>query len=311
MKIILMGSPDFVVPIFDRLADEHEVAAVFTRAPKPVGRKNILTQTPVHIWAEGRGLPVYTSIRDFPPTVRASADCPPSRGGHATPPVDYIIVVAYGVILKQNVLDFATCVNVHYSLLPKYRGAHPVAAAIMNGDTQTGVCLQKMVLELDAGDIFMSEKFPIGENDTTEELRVKASDIAADMLIKFLDAPNDYPPVPQIGEVTFATKAIGEDTVIDWKKTPLEIHNQVRAIGGRTVINGIEVKVLKTRVLRRDDTPTQDFVSGKAANEIYPAPASGGRGEALQIVMVQPAGKKPMAWKDFVNGQRGKIVFSD
>jgi len=261
-----MGTPDFVVPIFDRIASAHEITAVWTRAPKPQGRKNILTKTPVHIWAESRGLPVFTDIKKIEESERP----------------DFIIVAAYGVILKQNVLDFAPCLNVHYSLLPRYRGAHPVAAAIMNGDTESGVCLQKMVPELDAGDILMSEKFPIGENETTEELRIKASGIAGDMLMKFLENPVAYPPMPQVGTPTFATKAIGENTVIDWKKTPLEIHNQIRAIGGRTTINGIDVRILETKV----------------------------EGGELKILRVQPAGKNSMSWKDFINGQRGKCDIS-
>ena len=260
MKIILMGTPDFAIQIFDAVARAHDVAAVFTRAPKPVGRKQILTKSPVHVWAESRGIPVFTNIKEI----------------ENAPRTDYIIVAAYGVILKQNVLNYAPCVNVHYSLLPAYRGANPVAAAIMNGDSETGVCLQKMALELDAGDILMSERFSIGENDTTESLRIKASGIAENMLIRFLESPSAYPPKPQVGTPTYARKEIGDDISIDWKKSAREIHNQVRAIGGRTTINGIDVKILETKV----------------------------KDEKLIIETVQPAGKKPMSWAAFMNGLR-------
>ena len=261
-----MGTPDFVVPIFEKISGAHEIIAVFTRAPKPAGRKNILTKTPVHIWAESRGLPVFTSIKEIESLSRP----------------DYMVVVAYGVILKQNVLDIAPCVNVHYSLLPKYRGAHPVAAAIMNGDAESGVCLQRMALELDTGDIFMCEKFSIGENETTEEIRIKASAIAGNMLMKFLENPDAEPPMPQVGTPSYAKKKIGGDISIDWKKTPLEIHNQIRAIGGRAVINGIDVRIIKTKIENGE----------------------------LRIEVVQPAGKNLMSWKDFMNGQRGKCVIS-
>ena len=262
MKIILMGTPDFVVPIFDAVAAAHDVAAVFTRAPKPVGRKQILTKSPVHVWAEARGIPVFTDIKEIENVARP----------------DFIVVAAYGVILKQSVLDFAPCVNVHYSLLPKYRGANPVAAAIMNGDVESGVCLQKMALELDAGDILAREKFEIGENETTAEIRIKASAIARKMLVGFLENPGAYPPVPQAGEITFAKKELGGDTSIDWKKSPREIHNQIRAIGGRAAVNGIDVKILRTKL----------------------------ENEKLIIETIQPAGKKPMSWAAFMNGQHNK-----
>jgi methionyl-tRNA formyltransferase len=260
-----MGTPSFVAPIFDRIACAHDVVAVFTRAPKPVGRKQEVQKSPVHVWAESRGIPVYTDIKEI----------------EKAPRPDFIIVAAYGVILKQDVLDFAPCLNVHYSLLPKYRGANPVAAAILNGDVESGVCLQKMALELDTGDILMLEKFPIGENETTDEVRVKASAIAAEMLCRFLDDPAAWPPVPQSGEPTFAKKEIGADTSIDWKKSAREIHNQVRAIGGRATVNGIGVQILSTRI----------------------------EGGELKIIRVQPDGKKPMSWADFMNGQRNKCVF--
>jgi len=263
MKIILMGTPDFVVPIFDAVLARHDVAAVFTREPKPVGRKQILTKSPVHIWAEARGISVFTNIKEI----------------ENAPRPDFIVVAAYGVILKQAVLDYAPCANIHYSLLPAYRGANPVAAAILNGDAETGVCLQKMALELDAGDILMSKKFAIGENDTTESLRIKASAIARDMLVEFLENPAAYPPRPQVGTPSFARKELGDNVDIDWKKSAREIHNQVRAIGGRTKINGADVKILETKV-----------VDGK-----------------LDIVRLQAAGKKPMDWKSFANGQHGKI----
>jgi methionyl-tRNA formyltransferase len=111
MKVVLMGTPGFVVPIFDKIASGHEVSAVFTRAPKPAGRKQIITKSPVHEWAESRGIPVHTSIREF--------DSPQSPA----PGPDFIIVAAYGVILRDNVLNAAPCINIHPSDLPKYRGA--------------------------------------------------------------------------------------------------------------------------------------------------------------------------------------------
>jgi methionyl-tRNA formyltransferase len=261
-----MGTPDFVVPIFDRIASRHEIIAVFTRAPKPVGRKKIITKTPVHIWAESKGIPVFTNINKL------------TNHAPRIPNPDYILVAAYGVILKREVLDFAPCLNIHPSMLPKYRGASPIVSAILSGDSETGVCLMNMAPEVDAGDILMRENFPIGENDSTADVERKVSDIAGDMTLRYLDAPEKFPPAPQVGEPTFTRKITSDDMIIDWKKTPREIHNQIRAIGGRTTVNGIDVKITRTKI--------ED-------------------GE-LKIETVQPAGKKEMAWADFMNGQHGK-----
>jgi methionyl-tRNA formyltransferase len=261
-----MGTPDFVVPIFDKIASRHEIIAVFTRAPKSAGRKKIITKTPVHIWAENKNIPVFTNINKLA-----------THEPRITPP-DYILVAAYGVILKREVLDVAPCLNIHPSMLPKYRGASPITSAILNGDAETGVCLMNMAPEVDAGDILMRENFPIGENDRAADVEKKVSEIAGDMAIRYLDAPEKFPSAPQVGEPTFTRKITTDDMVIDWKKTPREIHNLVRAIGGRTTINGIDVKIIKTKI-----------EDGK-----------------LKIETVRPAGKKEMAWADFMNGQRGK-----
>ncbi|MDR2412978.1 MAG: hypothetical protein LBD50_02075 [Rickettsiales bacterium] len=259
MNLVLMGTSGWVVPVFDRIAGEHNVVAVFTRAPKPAGRKMAPRKSPAHIWAENRGIPVFTNISEY---------------NHKP---DYVIVASYGVILRGNVLDSAPCLNIHPSLLPEYRGPSPMLSAIVNGDSETGVCLVKMTPELDAGDICMTRKIKIGENETNAELEVKVSKIAADMLSEYLKNPAMFPPSPQVGRPTFSKKFTSADMIIDWNKSPREIHNQVRGIGGRTEIGGIDVKILETKM--RDDG-------------------------ALEIIRVQPAGKKPMAWRDFINGHQ-------
>jgi methionyl-tRNA formyltransferase len=268
-----MGTPGFVVPIFDKIASRHKIEAVFTRAPKPVGRKKIITKTPVHAWAESKNIPVYTNINKLANPVPAFAGMT-----NRIPNPDYIVVAAYGVILKKEALDFAPCLNIHPSMLPKYRGAAPIVSAILNGDAETGVCLMKMAEEVDAGDVLLCERLPIGENETTADIEKKVSKAAGDMVLRYLDAPEGFPPVPQSGEPTFTRKITNDDLSVDWKKTPREIHNQIRAIGGRTIINGIEIKILETEIA----------------------------GGELEIKTVQPAGKKPMGWADFMNGQHEK-----
>ncbi|MDE6571549.1 MAG: methionyl-tRNA formyltransferase [Alphaproteobacteria bacterium] len=264
MKLVLMGTNDFVVPIFDAVRTAgHEIVAVFTRAPKPVGRKQVLTPSPVHQWADAHGLNVHTNIGEY----------------NYNP--DMIVVVSYGVILRDNVLKSAPCVNIHPSSLPQYRGPSPIRTAIFNGDASSAVCLMQVTAEMDAGDVYMRRAFDIGENDTNADVERRVSEIGAEMLIEYLSRPGDFPPVPQSGDVTFTRKFAGADEIIDWTRSARDIHNQVRALGaGRTKINGMDVKILQTRVH-----------DGK-----------------LDILTIQPAGKKPMDWKSFVNGQRGADI---
>ncbi len=263
MKLVLMGTNDFVVPMFERVARDHEIVAVFTRAPKPAGRKQILTKSPVHVWAENRGIPVYHKTSDY----------------NFSP--DMVVVVSYGAILRDNVLSSAPCINIHPSDLPRYRGPSPIRTAIYNGDSTSAVCLMQITPELDAGDVYMRCAFDIGEDDTNADIESRVSRIGADMLSEFLASPSNYAPVPQSGTPTFTRKFTGADEIIDWSKSPRDIHNQIRALGaGRTKINGTDVKILETRV-------------------------SGGE---LQILRLQPAGKKPMDWKSFINGLHGHGV---
>lgn len=266
MKLILMGTNDFVVPVFDDLANKHEIIGVFTRAPKPMGRKHILTPSPVHQWAGKRDLPIHTSIKEFD----SINDKP-----------DMIVVMSYGVILRDNVLNATKCINIHPSSLPKYRGPSPIKTAILNGDTNMDVCLMAMVAEMDAGDVYMRKNITIDENDTNADVENKVSKTAIEMLDEYIVNPDKFVAVPQNGEPTFTRKFIGDDEIIDWNKTPKQIHNQIRALGcGRTKINGIDVKILETRI----------------SNDV------------LEIVKIQPAGKNAMDWRSFVNGLRGAEI---
>ena len=266
MKLILMGTNDFVVPVFDDLANKHEIIGVFTRAPKPIGRKHVLTPSPVHQWAQKRGLVVHTSIKEFD-----SIDEKP----------DMIVVMSYGVILRDNVLNAAKCINIHPSSLPKYRGPSPIRTALLNGDKDMDVCLMDMVMEMDAGDVYMRQNILIDQNDTNADVESKVSITAIDMLNKYMAAPEKFHGVPQIGEPVFTRKFDGEDEKINWNNSPIQIHNQVRALGcGRTKINGIDVKILQTRIENGE----------------------------MKIVKIQPAGKNPMDWKSFVNGLHGDEI---
>ena len=132
--------------------------------------------------------------------------------------------------------------NIHPSSLPKYRGPSPIRTAILNGNKDMDVCLMNMTAEMDAGDVYMRKNIEIGENDTNEDMENKVSQTAIEMLNEYLKNPNKYPAIPQTGEPTFTRKFTGADEIIDWKKSPIQIHNQIRALGsGRTKINGIDV----------------------------------------------------------------------
>lgn len=264
MKLVLMGTNAFVVPMFEKIvAAGHTIMAVYTRAPKPMGRKQILTPSPVHNWAVEHGFPVFHNPREY--------DLHP----------DMVVVVSYGAILRENVLKSAPCINIHPSDLPRYRGPSPIRTAIFNGDRQSAVCLMQVTAELDAGDIYMRRAFEIGENDTNEMVEARVSEIGADMLVKYLANPSGFAPVPQTGNPTFTRKFTGDDEIIDWGKNACYIHNQIRALGaGRTKINGMDVKILETTITENK----------------------------LNIIRLQPAGKKPMDWKSFVNGLRGADV---
>ncbi len=264
MKLVLMGTNEFVVPIFEAIRKSgHEIMAVFTRAPKPVGRKQILTPSPVHNWAIENNLKLHTNINEY----------------NYSP--DMVVVISYGVILRDNVLNSAPCINIHPSLLPLYRGPSPIRTAIYNGDKKSGVCLMQITSEMDAGDIYECREFDIGINDTNETIETKVSEISSVMLTDFLQNPAIYNAVPQVGEPTYTKKWTGPDEVIDWSRGDVAVHNQVRALGaGRTKINGMDVKILSTKL----------------------------DGDKLDILQLQPAGKKPMDWKSFVNGLRGETV---
>lgn len=265
MKLVLMGTPEFVVPMFDAIYNAgHEIMAVFTRGPKPVGRKQVLTKSPVQLWAESKNIPVFNRASEY----------------NFSP--DMVVVVSYGVILRDNVLSSAPCINIHPSALPKYRGASPIKTAIYNGDAHSAVCLMQITAEMDAGDVYMRRDFEIGENETNDDIESRVSKIGADMLVEYLSHPSEYPPVPQTGAPTFTRKWTGADEIIDWSRGACAVHNQIRALGaGRTKINGIDVKILRTRVAQNGE---------------------------LEILQIQPAGKKSMDWKSFVNGLRGQTV---
>ncbi|MDR2685534.1 MAG: methionyl-tRNA formyltransferase [Rickettsiales bacterium] len=263
MKIILMssamGDSDWSMPVFEAIrANGHEVAAVYTRP-----------ESSAEIWANKHSIPVFV-----PKNFRAAEDVVAFQNLNA----DIALVAAYGVILPAAVLSAPKmgCINLHPSLLPKYRGASPFVSAIMNGDTESGVCLIKMGEGLDDGDIFICRKMSIGKDEQKSELKKRISEISTEMVLEYLSAPEKFPGVKQIGEPTMTRKITKEMLVADFSD-PVRMHNMVRAYPVRARHSGVDLKITETRLN-----------DGK-----------------LEVLRVHPAGKKEMDFSAFINGHKG------
>ncbi|GFI71713.1 methionyl-tRNA formyltransferase [Clostridiales bacterium] len=301
MNIVFMGTPDFAVPCLEKLikSENCNVLAVFTQPDKKVGRKQLLTPPPVKVLAVQHNIPVYQPVtlknEDAFETIRKLNP-------------DLLVVVAYGKILPKPILDYPKfgCINVHASLLPKYRGAAPIQWAVLNGDKKTGVCVQQMDIGIDTGDILFTEETDIGINETSEELFERLSVIGADALIKTMDLiiKGQTNPVPQpAGDFGYASMIDKSMSNIDWSKSAFEVHNQIRGLQSwpcaSTVINGKNVKVHKS-VLSSE----KGNEAGKVVNNKNVVTVSCGDGNCIDILELQPDGKKRMDAKSFLAGNK-------
>lgn len=300
MKIIFMGTPDFASACLEKLIkDNYEISAVFSQPDKPVGRKQILTPPPVKTLAFNNNITVYQ-----PKTL---------KDGEALDIIkkinpDIIVVVAYGKILPKEILTSAKygCINVHASLLPKYRGAAPIQWAVLNGDKETGVTVMQMDEGLDTGDMLYVEKTQIGENETSEELFDRLAVIGADSLVKALDliekgkAVAEKQPSGDFGYAQKITKAMSE---IDWNEPAQNVHNLVRGLQSwpcaQTKINGKTCKVHKT--ILSDKTSDK---AGKIVDNKNVITVCCGDGKCVDITELQLEGKKRMNSADFLMGNK-------
>jgi methionyl-tRNA formyltransferase len=264
MRVAFFGTPDMAVPPLRALvADGHDIALVVTAADKRRGRGSALLPTPVKAAATELGLPVTSRIDDVL---------------ELTPPAELGVVVAFGRLIRPNVLAELPMVNLHFSLLPRWRGAAPVERAILAGDDRTGVCVMEVEEGLDTGGVYRCVEVPIGVDTTADELRAVLVERGTDLL---LDALRDGlgEPRPQVGESTYAAKIEPSELQIDWSRTPEEIHRLVRIGGAWTTHNGKRLKVWRTRLA--DDG-------------------------SIQLVEVQPEGKARMPVAQWANGARWK-----
>ena len=298
MRIVFMGTPDFSVPTLAEIVGQgHEVAAVYTRAPAPAGRGMDLRKSPVHIAAERFGLTVHT-----PKNFREPVD----RDVLAALAPDLIVVVAYGVILPQAVLDIPPlgCVNVHASILPRWRGAAPIQRAIMAGDKETGVAIMQMEAGLDTGPVGMVERVAITPEMNAGELHDRLARVGADALGRALAALSRgtlaFTPQPDDG-VTYAKKITNEEARLDWTHSAQQVHDHVRGLspfpGAFCMFEGPKglerMKVLRTVREAGKGTP------GTTLDDRLLIACSDG---AVRLLDVQRAGSKPMKADDLLRG---------
>lgn len=308
VRTIFMGTPEFAVPILVRLAEHYEVAAVYTRTDKPAGRGKTMAESPVKILARERRLTI-----EQPRTLRDTETQSKLRDYRP----DLIVVAAYGLILPQAVLDIPPhgSLNVHASLLPRWRGASPIAFAILAGDTETGITLMKMDAGLDTGPILSSRVVPITTEDTAGTLSDKLSQAGAGLLIETLPEwlEAKIKPTPQNDtEATFTRLVKKEDGHIDWNKPADEIARTVRAYspwpGAWTLWrssseDGGHILKISRAVAAGTGVPAPPGAVVQVGDQIGVSTGVG----MLLLEEVQLAGKRAMPVKEFVRGHRGFI----
>jgi len=289
-----MGSPEFsCAPLRALIAAGHEIAAVYCQPPRPAGRGKKPRATPVHALAEDLHLPVR-----HPETLRIAE----AQAEFTAWAADIAVVVAYGLILPQAVLDAPRlgCVNIHASLLPRWRGAAPIHRAIMAGDDETGISIMQMEAGLDTGPVLLTRTLPIGAEDTTAALHDRLSQLGAEAIVAALADFDSLSPVPQPQEgVTYAEKIDKAEAAIDWSNDAAEIDRQIRGLspfpGAWTTHSGRRLKFL---ACRRAQARPDGAAAGSVIDGLTIACGTG----AIEITELQPEGKPRMAAADFLRG---------
>jgi methionyl-tRNA formyltransferase len=297
MRIIFMGTPDFSVPTLTEIVSAgHEVVAVYTRAPKPAGRGQEERKSPVHLAAEGFGVPVFT-----PKSLKGDAEqlIFASHGGELG------VVVAYGLLLPKAILDAPElgCLNLHGSLLPRWRGAAPIQRAVMAGDSQTGVMVMQMDEGLDTGPVALGEVIPIGPEMTSGELHDQMMRVGADLMGRALAALErgslDFVPQPEDGAV-YAKKIEKAEARIDWSRPAQDVHNHIRGLSpfpGAWVELELAGKPVRVKALR-SSLAVGSTEPGTLLDSLTIACGTG----AVRLTQVQREGKGAMDAATFLRG---------
>ena len=295
MKIVFMGTPDFAVPSLQRLIDDgHEVAAVYCQPDKPQGRHFVLTPPPVKVLATEKGIPVLQ------PATLKNEEAQQILAEFAP---DIIVVAAYGKILPKAVLDMPKygCINVHGSILPKYRGAAPIQWAVINDEPKAGVTIMQMAEGLDTGDMLLVSETEIGADETAGELFDRIALLGADALSEALKKIDELEPVKQDDSLAcWASPLKKTDGEIDWKKDAKAVYALIRGVtpwpGAYTIFNGKRLKIHKARLCDKN---------GEAGALLDDKNLIIGCGNgSVELIEVQLEGAKRISAADFIRGQR-------
>ena len=290
MKVVFMGTPEFSVPVLEALAARHEVVAVYSQPPRPAGRGKELRPSPVQACAERLGLPVR-----HPVSLKGAQ----AQAEFAALGADVAVVVAYGLILPQAVLDAPRfgCLNIHASLLPRWRGAAPIHRAIMAGDAETGICIMRMEAGLDTGPVLLRETVAIGAEEVTADLHDRLSALGARLIVEALERLGSLVAEPQPEEgVTYASKIDKAEARVDWSRPAVEVDRLIRGLspfpGAWCMAGGERVKLLRSRVVDASGAP------GAVLGGLTVACGEG----AVEITLAQREGKKAQGPDDFLRG---------
>lgn len=303
LRIAFMGSPDFAVPVLAALATAgHEIVCVYSQPPRPAGRGKKLRPTPAHAWAEARGLEVRT-----PRSLKKA----PEQEAFEALVLDAAVVVAYGLILPQPILDAPRlgCMNMHASLLPRWRGAAPIHRAVMAGDDVTGVQAMMMEAGLDTGPVVATAKTPIHATDTTGSVHDRLATLGADLAVKALAglADGSMAPVPQVEDgMIYASKITAEDQRIDWTKPAADVDCQIRGLSPfpsawfHYTPDG-ETEPLRMKALMSERA---EGVTGAAPGTLLDdgLRVQCGDGGAVRLIKAQKPGSKAMEAADLLRG---------
>ena len=291
LKIIFMGTPDFAVPSLAALIDKTEILCVVTQPDRPKGRGHKLQPPPVKIFAEENNLRVIQPVKvKAPEVVETLAELKP----------DLIVVVAFGQILSQKILDIPKfgCINVHASLLPKYRGAAPIEWAIINGEKVTGITTMQMDAGLDTGDILLKSEVKIPDEMILPELRERLMTVGADLLLKTLYKlqRGELQPIKQDDSLsTYAPLLKKETGLIDWKKSAREIHNLIRGLYGSARAG--KFKIWRTKISDENLLPGEIKIIGE---KFFVGTGDG----SLEILEIQAPNSKKLNAADFLRGNK-------
>ncbi len=299
MKIIFMGTPEFAVPALRKLvAGEHEVVAVYTQPPRPAGRGHKLRKSPIHELAEAHNIPAYTP---------RSLKSPEEQQKFADIAADIAVVAAYGLLLPPPILEACPhgCINIHPSLLPRWRGAAPIQRTIMAGDRKTGVCIMQMDEGLDTGDILLQREYDIPDGTNAGGLHDVLAEMGAEMIPEVLKMIGDgqLSPVPQAGDgVTYAKKISKQEAHIDWNNKVEDIRNMILGLspypGAYFIHNDKKIKILDADIGEEEDNSEP---AGTVINDDLTIKCKEG---VILPLLLQRSGKKPMPTQSFLRGYK-------